>query len=82
MPFYINKLILYSFILLSLSSTLLLYILLAYIFATGGPSMAQVDILCICVATVGYEWQNIASGPPLSHCWSTDSIFKILFKAL
>ena len=38
------------------------------------------DTLCICVATIGYEWQNITSGPPLSHCWTTDCILKIFLK--
>ena len=31
-------------------------------------------------ATIGYGWQNIASGPPLSHCWPTDCIFSKFLK--
>ena len=38
------------------------------------------ETLCICMATIGYEWQNIASGPPLSHCWTTDCILKTILK--
>ena len=53
----------------------MVHILLVQRWPTDGKVL---DTLCICVTIVGYGWQNIANGPPLSHCWTTDCILKFL----
>ena len=57
----------------------MVHILLVQRWPTDGKVL---DTLCICVATVGYEWQNIANGPPLSHCWTTDRILKFFLSII